>query len=90
MKKILVAGVCALALSATGALAQTGNNNESNNPTAKPGMMKNETGMRHSGTTGMSTQGKGSDSAVPGSTNAGGTSQTSPNTVKPGASKQGN
>ncbi len=44
MKKILLAGACALALSATGALAQT---NEGAAPSAKSGGTMSPSGERH-------------------------------------------
>jgi hypothetical protein len=99
MKKILFAGVCTLALSAGGAMAQNaqGQGGEpsvrsggTTNSEMKPGAkMKHESGaVRHnnSATTGMSRQDK---ATVPGSLNAGGTSQSSPNTAQPGASEKG-
>jgi len=96
MKKILVAGVCALALTATGAMAQNAQG-QGGPPSKTSGGMTNsdmKPGASGSGavqnkqsqTTGMSRQDK---ATVPGSLNAGGTSQSSPNTVQPGASDKG-
>ncbi|MGD9839980.1 MAG: hypothetical protein AB7F72_12395 [Afipia sp.] len=93
MKKVLVAGICALALTATGAMAQNAEG-QGGQPSAKSGGMKPGKDMKAGGamrnnnpnTTGMSKQDR---ATVPGSLNAGGTSQSSPNTTQPGASKQG-
>ena len=94
MKAMLVAGICALALTATGAMAQNAEG-QGGQPSTKSGGVKpgkdvkpGGGAMRHhnSSTTGMSKQDR---ATVPGSLNAGGTSQSSPNTVQPGASKEG-
>lgn len=94
MKKALLAGACVLALSASGAMAQNveghGGQPSTKSGGVKPGAdMKRGGGAVHrseSSTTGMSRQDK---ATVPGSTNAGGTSPSSPNTVQPGASSMG-
>ncbi|MES2749765.1 MAG: hypothetical protein V4661_00165 [Pseudomonadota bacterium] len=94
MKKILVASACALALSLTGAMAQTGQPAaKSPSPTMQPesnkiapGADSMTPGSNSSETTGRSMQDR---KTVPGSLEAGGTSQSSPNTVQPGASKSG-
>ncbi|NGX98942.1 MAG: hypothetical protein G4V63_28190 [Candidatus Afipia apatlaquensis] len=94
MRKILVAGVCALALTATGAMAQNAEG-QGGQPSTKSGGVKPGADMKAGGgavrhndsnTTGMSKQDR---ATVPGSLNAGGTSQSSPNTTQPGASKEG-
>ena len=94
MKTMLVAGICALALTATGAMAQNAEG-QGGQPSAKSGGMKPGADVKaggggamrnNSNTTGMSKQDR---ATVPGSLNAGGTSQSSPNTTQPGASKQG-
>lgn len=95
MKKMLFAGVCALALTASGAMAQNAEG-QGGPPSTKSGGVKPGADVKAGGgavhkndskTTGMSRQDK---ATVPGSLNAGGTSQTSPNSAQPGASRQGN
>ncbi len=93
MKKLLLVGACALALSATGAMAQTPEAQGSSAPSARSGGMKpgadtmrQDTGKTSGQTTGMSRQDR---ATVPGSKNAGGTSQTAPNTAQPNSSKTG-
>ncbi len=92
MKKMLIAGICVASLSATGALAQV-NQGQGGQPTTKSGgvapgadTMKKGAGNTMGNTTGASKQDR---ATVPGSLNSGGTSQTSPNTTQPGASKMG-
>ena len=94
MKKALLAGACVLALSASGVMAQNvegqGGQPSTKSGGVKPGAdVKRGGGAMHrneSSTTGMSRQDK---ATVPGSTNAGGTSTVSPNTVQPGSSNMG-
>lgn len=93
MKKLLFVGACALALSATGAMAQTPEAQGSSAPPARSGGMKPGADTMHKGTgvttgqtSGMSRQDR---ATVPGSKNAGGTSQQSPNTAQPNSSKTG-
>jgi hypothetical protein len=94
MKKILVASVCAFALMSTGAMAQNAEG-QGGQPSTKSGGVKPGADMKAGGgavrqndstTSGMSRQDR---ATVPGSLNAGGTSQSSPNTTQPGASKKG-
>lgn len=97
MKKLMFAGVCAVALTASGAMAQVAQGQGGQPSHKSGGMMKDPShgadmkagsGAAQGGsvTTGRSPQ----DAAtVPGSLNAGGTSPSSPNTTQPGASKQG-
>lgn len=92
MKKLLFVGACALALSATGAMAQNAEG-QGGAPSAKSGGMKPGASTMHKGTgktsgqtTGMSRQDR---TTVPGSKNAGGTSQAAPNTTQPNSSKTG-
>lgn len=88
MKKLLFVGACALALSATGAMAQTPEAQGSSAPSMKQGAgtMHKGTGKTSGQTTGMSRQDR---ATVPGSKNAGGTSQAAPNTAQPNSSKTG-
>jgi hypothetical protein len=86
MKKLLFVGACALVLSATGAVAQTPEAQGSSAPSAKSGTMHKGTGTTSGQTSGMSRQDR---ATVPGSKNAGGTSQQSPNTAQPNSSKTG-
>jgi hypothetical protein len=92
MKKILFVGACALALSATGAMAQNAEG-QGGAPSAKSGGVKPGADTMHKGsgvTSGQTSGMSGQDRAtVPGSTSAGGTSQSAPNTTQPGASKMG-
>ncbi|WP_081710782.1 MULTISPECIES: hypothetical protein [unclassified Afipia] len=88
MKKSISVGVCLVVLSATGALAQA-NQGQGGAPVPKAGAadtMKKGAGSTSGTTTGASPQDR---ATVPGSLNSGGTSQTSPNTAQPGASKMG-
>lgn len=92
MKKVILASACAFALSIGGAAAQNAEG-QGGQPSAKSGgvapgakTMKKGTGN----TVGNGTGASNADRAtVPGSMNAGGTSQSSPNTTQPGASKTG-
>ncbi|WP_424630817.1 hypothetical protein [Bradyrhizobium sp. SYSU BS000235] len=92
MKKLLFVGACALALSATGAMAQTPEAQSSSAPSMRGGMkpgadtMHKGTGKTSGQTTGMSRQDR---ATVPGSKNAGGTSPAAPNTAQPNSSKTG-
>ncbi len=95
MKKMLVAGVCALAFTASSAMAQTAEG-QGGQPSTKSGGVKPGADTKAGGgtlrydesttTTGRSREDR---ATVPGSLNAGGTSQSSPNTTQPGASKEG-
>ncbi len=92
MKKLLFVAACALTLSATGVMAQTPEAQGSSAPSAKSGGVKpgdtmhKGTGRTSGQTSGMSRQDR---ATVPGSKNAGGTSQQSPNTAQPNSSKTG-
>jgi hypothetical protein len=93
MKKFLFVGACALALSTSGAMAQTPEAQGSSAPSVRSGGMQPGAGTMHKGTgktsgqtTGMSRQDR---ATVPGSKNAGGTSQVAPNTAQPNSSKTG-
>lgn len=83
-KVILTAAV--LGLSMGSALAQTGPTAQDSNKMKPDHGMKQESTKPSSTTTGAS---KADRDTVPGSLNSGGTSQSSPNTTQPGASKMG-
>jgi uncharacterized membrane protein len=92
MKKLLFVGACALALSATGAMAQNAEG-QGGAPSTKSGGVKPGADTMHKGTgttsgqtSGMSRQDR---ATVPGSKNAGGTSPSAPNTAQPNSSKTG-
>jgi hypothetical protein len=92
MRQLLFIGACALALTATGAMAQNAEG-QGGAPSPKSGGVKPGADTMHKGsgvtsgqTSGMSREDR---ATVPGSTNAGGTSPAAPNTAQPGASKTG-
>lgn len=91
MKKIILAASI-LSFSISGALAQTtgpagqDSTKMGTERGAPNGNMKNDAAKGTGATTGTSAADR---ATVPGNLNAGGTSQTSPNTAQPGSSKTG-
>lgn len=91
MRKVILAAAV-LGLSIGGAFAQTSGPTPQDSTKMKPEHGTQRDTMKPSGgaTTGTTTGSSKADRAtVPGSLNAGGTSQSSPNTTQPGASNTG-
>lgn len=84
MKKILLAGACALALTSA-AFAQSGSGMNNSSGTSATHQGKT-TGSSNDASVGTSATDK---RTIPGSTSAGGSNPSSPNTTQPGASKTG-